>query len=75
MAASLERREDAVRRSLPQPAAREYLVRMNPVTLVVLALALLAAFFYVLFLVVRAAVRAALVEDRSAKVSAPGGHG
>jgi hypothetical protein len=48
---------------------------MDPVTLLLLALALLAAFFYVLFLVVRAAVRSALVDHPAPKPSAPGGHG
>ena len=64
-----------MRGSLPQPAAEAYLVPMDPVTLLLLALALLAAFFYVLFLVVRAAVRSALVDHPAPKPSAPGGHG
>jgi hypothetical protein len=40
----------------------EYLVRMDRVSFVVLVVALLAVFFYVLFVVVRAAVRGALQE-------------
>jgi hypothetical protein len=47
----------------------EYLVRMDPLSLVMLVVALFAVFFYVLFIVIRAAVRGALQEHSAAQAA------
>lgn len=53
--------------TLSPPSGWEYLVRMDPLTFLALVVLIVAVFFYLLFVVVRAAVRGALQEHAAAQ--------